>query len=74
MPEDHRDDTRMLTHEMDSILGISTDLDSALDLLSGNMDSPSFPDYLAQRMEEETFLFCVSEFPLRKAIAVRQGG
>lgn len=52
MPEDHRDDTRMLTHEMDSILGISTDLDSALDLLSGNMDSPSFPDYLAQRMEE----------------------
>ena len=32
------------------------------------------PTALAQRMEEETFLFCVSEFPLRKAIAVRQGG
>lgn len=52
MPEDKHAEAQMKTQEMNSILDISTDLDEALELLADQMDAPSFPDYLAQRMEE----------------------
>ena len=43
---------RITTQEMDTILGLTTDLEPTLEELADNMDAPSFPDYLAQRMEE----------------------
>lgn len=52
MPEDKHDEARMKTQEMDSILEVCPDLDAALDQLADHMDAPSFPAYLAQRMEE----------------------
>ena len=54
----HREDSanmaedRITTQEMDTILGLTTDLEPTLEELADNMDAPSFPDYLAQRMEE----------------------
>lgn len=62
------------TGEMGFRLRPDSTVDITIPFTPMPLDASAAPAALAQRMEEETFLFCVSEFPLRKAIAVRQGG